>query len=75
MDAQYTPAEYETKRGWGHATWLEATQVARDANVKQLILFHHDPTHNDAFIDDSVNQAKRHFENTIAAREGWSAEL
>jgi phosphoribosyl 1,2-cyclic phosphodiesterase len=75
MDAQYTPEEYEMKRGWGHATWLEATRVARDCNVKQLVLFHHAPSHNDAFIDEIVNQAKRHFENTTAAKEGWVVEV
>ena len=72
IDAQYTPEEYESKRGWGHGTWLEATQIANECNVKQLVLFHHDPTHNDAFIDDVVFRAKQHFENTVAAKEGWA---
>src|SRR5579862_5888191 len=46
-DAQYTPQEYETHKGWGHSTWINAVSVARDAKAKQLILFHHDPSHND----------------------------
>jgi phosphoribosyl 1,2-cyclic phosphodiesterase len=75
MDAQYTPEEYQTKRGWGHSTWLEATRVAADCNVKQLVLFHHDPGHNDAFLDGVVDQARCHFENTIAAKEGWVARV
>ena len=73
IDAQYTPEEYESKRGWGHSTWLEATRVARDAEVKQLVLFHHDPAHDDRAIDEIVASARRHFENTVAAREGWVA--
>lgn len=72
-DAQFTPEEYETHRGWGHSTWLEATRVARDANVKQLILFHHDPWHNDHVIFDIVQEARLFFENTLAAVEGWNA--
>jgi phosphoribosyl 1,2-cyclic phosphodiesterase len=68
-DAQYSPEEYESKRGWGHSTWLEAARVARDAQVKQLILFHHDPAHDDAEIQHFVDQARRTFENTEAARE------
>ena len=75
MDAQYTPEEYSSKRGWGHSTWLEATNVARDSGVKQLVLFHHDPGHSDAFLDDVVRQARRHFDNTVAAREGWAISL
>ena len=75
MDAQYTPSEYPSKRGWGHATWLEAAEVARDANVGQLVLFHHDPSHDDAFISRMVEETRRHFENTNAAREGTAAEI
>jgi phosphoribosyl 1,2-cyclic phosphodiesterase len=74
-DAQYTEAEYRSKRGWGHSTWLEATRVARDAGVKQLILFHHDPTHDDATMREIVTQARLHFENTDAAREGCTLTL
>ena len=74
-DAQYTLEEYEARRGWGHGTWVEATHVARDAGVKQLVLFHHDPSHDDDFIDDLVEKARAEFPNTIAAREGESLVL
>jgi ribonuclease BN (tRNA processing enzyme) len=70
FDAQYTPEEHASKRGWGHSTWLEATRVARDCHVGQLVLFHHDPGHDDAFLDSIVKQARRHVENTVAAKEG-----
>ncbi|MGI8745770.1 MAG: MBL fold metallo-hydrolase [Bryobacteraceae bacterium] len=70
FDAQYTPDEYELRRGWGHSTWLEATRVARDSKVKQLVLFHHDPSHDDRTLDNIVGQARKFFENTNAAREG-----
>ncbi len=70
VDAQYTPQEYEKKRGWGHSTWLEATRIARECNVKQLVLFHHDPSHTDGDMDKIVICAQQHFENTVAAREG-----
>ena len=74
-DAQYTPEEYETKQGWGHSTWLEATQIAQDCKVKQLVLFHHDPGHNDAMMQEIVAQARTHFANTDAAREGMEINL
>jgi len=71
-DSQYTPEEYEAKRGWGHSTWVEAVRVARQANVKRLVLFHHDPSHEDTFVEDLIAQARKEFENTDGAREGWS---
>jgi phosphoribosyl 1,2-cyclic phosphodiesterase len=74
-DAQYTPDEYVSRRGWGHSTWLEATKVAKDAGVKKLILFHHDPSHTDAAIEAKVTEAKRRFEHSCAAREGMTVKL
>ena len=46
-DAQYTPAEYEAKRGWGHSTFAEGARLAEAAGVGRLVLFHHDPGHDD----------------------------
>jgi phosphoribosyl 1,2-cyclic phosphodiesterase len=69
-DAQYTPEEYETRRGWGHSTWTEAVQVAIEAGVERLVLFHHDPSHDDAAVDAIVDAARGQFANVIGAREG-----
>ena len=69
-DSQYTPESYPQHIGWGHSTWLEATRLAIRAQVKQLVLFHHDPTHDDATLHRIVDQAREHFPNTIAATEG-----
>jgi ribonuclease BN (tRNA processing enzyme) len=68
-DAQYTPAEYAVRKGWGHSNYAAAACVANDAKVEKLILFHHDPTHNDAAMADIVKLAMPLFENTIAAQE------
>ena len=68
-DAQYTPDSYPSHIGWGHSTWLEATRLATRANVKQLILFHHDPTHNDTTLQTIAQQARQHFPNTTPATE------
>ncbi len=73
-DAQYTEEEYargpRPKQGYGHSTPQMAVQVARLAGVKQLVLFHHDPHHDDAQIAAIEREAQRIFPNTIAAREG-----
>ena len=57
-DAQYTPEEYPSKKNWGHSTYSYVTQMAVAANVKRLFLTHHDPVHNDFFIDDIESRAR-----------------
>ena len=75
-DAQYTPFEYAgPKKGWGHSTWREAVNIAQEAQVKQLVLFHHDPDHSDAFIDTIVSETRKFFPNSIAAWEGMKIDL
>lgn len=69
-DAQYTPEEYKNHVGWGHSTWLEGTRVANEAKAKQLILFHHDPSHSDQMFFNVVQEARLHFGNTLGAKEG-----
>ena len=49
-DAQYTNTEYASKRNWGHSTVEHVLDVAMAANVKQVILSHHDPEHDDDFL-------------------------
>lgn len=75
LDSQYTPEEYPSHRGWGHSTWLESAHVARQAGVKQLVLFHHDPSHNDAALQAIEAEARKEFPHTLAAREGASVEI
>lgn len=58
-DAQYTPDEFEEKAHWGHGTVGYAISVARQAGVKTLALFHHDPSHNDDILDAISVEAKR----------------
>lgn len=74
-DAQYTPQEYKSKVGWGHSTWKHGVELAKEANVKELILFHHDPEHSDVFIDNMVREARRQFSNVHAAREGMQLDV
>ncbi len=74
-DAQYTDAEYATKKGWGHSTYEAAVQVARAAGAKQLLLTHHDPTHGDDFIEAIEREAQALFPASACAREGMVVEL
>ena len=78
-DCTYTDSEYHdenaSKVGWGHSTWQEAVKLAKAANVKQLLIFHHDPTHTDAFMDDIVCQTSAAMPNSTVAREGMVLQL
>ena len=57
-DAQYTPEEIEKKRGWGHSDYVSVLDMALKADVKQLILFHHDPSRKDSEIDSIRNRCE-----------------
>lgn len=69
-DAQYTDAEYEGRKGWGHSTYSEAARLARAAGVGRLLLIHHDPTHGDDVVEAIEREARSLFPATRAAREG-----
>ncbi len=70
VDAQFTPDEYPSKIGWGHSTWKQSVESGCEANAKQIVLFHHDPYHNDTAIDSILEEASKLHPNVIAAREG-----
>ena len=74
-DAQYTPQEYESRRGWGHSTWVRGARLAREAGVGQLVLFHHEPLRTDEAVAGIVKEAQTIFANTIGATEGWHVNL
>ena len=79
-DAQYTSQEYygsngSSKKNWGHSTPEVAASVALAAKAKKLVLFHHDPYHNDKIIEQMQKTASAIFPNTIAASEKIVIEL
>jgi phosphoribosyl 1,2-cyclic phosphodiesterase len=75
-DAQYSPEQLATtRRGWGHSSWLEGVKVARDAKVRNLFLFHHDPDSSSRAIDGFLSAARQEFPATWAATEGMSISL
>jgi phosphoribosyl 1,2-cyclic phosphodiesterase len=74
-DAQYTATEYPQKRGWGHSTPDEAVRLAQAAGAGQVVLFHHDPSHDDAAIARMEAAARAHMPTVTAAREGLEIVL
>lgn len=79
-DCNYTEDEYSgkissPKSGWGHSTWNQGVKIAKAAKVKKFILFHHDPSHDDDFIDKLEKQAQKEFKESYAAYEGMEINL
>jgi phosphoribosyl 1,2-cyclic phosphodiesterase len=64
-EAQYTLDEYKAKLGWGHSPVESIVEFSLRAKVKRLALFHHDPYHDDAFVDGMV----RHAQELLAAQK------
>ena len=57
-DCQYTEGEYAIRHHWGHSTPRQAVRVAREAGVRQLVLFHHDPSHSDEQVEALAEEAR-----------------
>ncbi len=75
-DAQYTWEQLVgEKQGWGHSSWVEGVKIAQEAGVGRLVLFHHDPDHDDAYLDSLLAQARAKFPETLAAAEGMVLEI
>jgi phosphoribosyl 1,2-cyclic phosphodiesterase len=78
-DCTYTDAEYHdptaSKVGWGHSTWQEGVRLAQAARAKELVIFHHDPTHDDEFMDQVGQAAAQVFPRVTVAQEGMMFDL
>ena len=57
-DAMYTAAEARALRGWGHSSVDEAVELAAEASVARLVLFHHRPERTDAEVDRLLDGAR-----------------
>jgi len=70
LDTQYTDEEYQHHVGWGHGSLSTAVGLALDAQVRKLVLFHHDPNHDDKIMDEMVETARK-----LVAKSGKSLEV
>jgi phosphoribosyl 1,2-cyclic phosphodiesterase len=75
VDATYTDEEMPSHKDWGHSSWQQCVRLADTAQAKCLCLFHHDPDHDDSFLDAVRDAAESVRPGTIVAREGLCIEL
>ena len=80
-DAQYLESDMPHKHGWGHSLVAQVRQLAVDAEVGCLVMFHHDPDRTDTEID-FIQKDNEHFFNgkrapslSLCAAEGMQIKL
>jgi phosphoribosyl 1,2-cyclic phosphodiesterase len=87
FDAQFSLTESFEKRSWGHSSAIIGVELACQANVKRVALFHHDPDADDAWLEHLLQTARDYSQSVpavqrrrpnqvelIMAREGTTLE-
>ena len=80
-DTMYTREEYDHHRGWGHSTYEDAIELALDAEVETLVLFHHKPERTDDEVDRRMEECLALVKKrggklaVVAAAEGLSMNV
>lgn len=69
-DSTYTDEEFPGYVSWGHSTWQEGVRLVEAAGAGRLVVFHHDPSHDDDFMDGIAAAAERRRPGTLVAYEG-----
>ena len=73
-DSMYTDDEYRRYVGWGHSTWQEGIRLCQQAGAKRMVVFHHDPDHDDEMLDEIARDVERLLPGSVVAHEGLLLE-
>ncbi len=74
-DSTYTDEEFPVRAGWGHSTWQEGLRLVRRAGARRLVVFHHDPDHDDEAMAAIERELAAGSDGHLVAREGLQLEL
>jgi phosphoribosyl 1,2-cyclic phosphodiesterase len=69
-DSTYTDEEFPNHVSWGHSTWQEGVRLCDAANARKYVVFHHDPAHDDGFMDQIAVDVEAMRPGSVVAREG-----
>ena len=69
-DSMYTDDTFGGREGWGHSTWQEGMRLCNTASVKTFVVFHHDPDHDDSYMDNVAKELGQLRPGSIVAQEG-----
>ena len=78
-DAQFLETDY--KPTWGHSTIASAIDIAAQAKVRRLVLYHHDPDRSDDALDQIAVRSQQEMNRratgveVIVAREGLELQV
>ena len=84
FDAMYSLADaISVKADWGHSSNIVGVDLCQAAGVGTLCLFHHEPVHGDAAIDEILAETRRYEEisrtdtplRVVAAYDGLEIDL
>jgi len=70
----YTDDEYRRYVGWGHSTWQEGIRLCKEAKVKRMVVFHHEPEHDDDMLDGIAREVEKALPGSVVAHEGLVLE-
>jgi phosphoribosyl 1,2-cyclic phosphodiesterase len=74
-DSTYTDEEFPAREGWGHSTWQEGLRLVTRAAARRLVVFHHDPDHDDQTMASIQRELAGCSDGNLVAREGMRLEL
>jgi phosphoribosyl 1,2-cyclic phosphodiesterase len=80
-DSTYTTEEFDHHRGWGHSTFQDCVELALEAGVGTLVLFHHEPRRTDDQLDACLAECRAMVKDrggalqVVAAAEGLTLTL
>lgn len=75
IDGTYADHEYHNSGCCEFVPWQISVELAKTANVKELIMFHHNPCHDDDYLDHLEVEIRSYFPNVRLAREGMILQL
>ncbi|MGF1521544.1 MAG: MBL fold metallo-hydrolase [Leptolyngbyaceae cyanobacterium] len=74
-DGTYSDTSYHDLNGGANLPWERAIEMAKQAQVEELILFHHNPAHDDDYLEQMESEIRNRFSNIHLAREGMVMQL
>ncbi len=75
MDGQYNRRGYAPFKGWGHSTWEDTVDVARETGVGTLLITHHAPRNTDQQLRSLEGLVQKAFARAGLARAGQEVSL
>ncbi|MFQ5610665.1 MAG: MBL fold metallo-hydrolase [Anaerolineae bacterium] len=83
FDAQFSVRDSIIREDWGHSSALIGADIGREAQVRRLVLFHHDPTSTDEEIMAVLEATNEYLAQdsgkspmeVIVAQEGMEIDL